>query len=111
MRNFADQLNTYRVLFHAGVEKTEGSKVFIHHIKEGEISSAEYMDTEATHESLVNRLEFSIQGAIDQTLEIGYFKHIAGNHCKYCDYKTECKAKELKDQELATKKWFEIKKI
>lgn len=110
MRNFNDQLNTYRVLFNSGVAKTTGSQVAIHHIREGEVTFGEQMDTEQTHESLVNRLEFSIQGAIDQTLELGFFKHIAGNGCQYCDYRPECRSKELLPLEKATKKWFEIKK-
>ncbi len=117
MRNFNDQLDTYRVLFHAGVEPTQGSTTSINHIREGEVTFGEYMDTEQTHDSLLNRLEFSIQGAIDQVLEMGEFKHMTCTTCKYCDYRPECISRtkvvtaDLRKQESETKKWFEIKKV
>lgn len=111
LRNFQDQLNTYKVMFHKGVEPISGAQSGIHHIKEGEIVLDNYADKDEIEDSLLGRIEFSIQGAIDQVQELGFFKHIAGNGCKYCDYRTECKAGKLKEQEKATKKWFEIKKI
>lgn len=111
LRNFQDQLNTYKILFHKGVEPIAGAQSGIHHIKEGEIVLDNYSDAAEIEESFIGRVEFSIQGAIDQVQELGFFKHIAGNGCKYCDYRTECKAGKLKEQEKATKKWFEIKKI
>lgn len=110
LRNFADQLDTYKVLFHKGVEPITGAQCGIHHIREGEVVLDEYVDVGVINNSLVNRIEFNIQGAIDKLLELGYFKHIAGNACKYCDYRTECKAGELKTLEKETKRWFEIKK-
>lgn len=111
LRNFQDQLDTYKVLFHKGVEPIEGAQCGIHHIKEGEVVLDDYVDKDVINDSLINRIEFSIQGTIDKLLDIGYFKHIAGNACKYCDYRTECKAGSLKTLELGTKKWFEIKKV
>lgn len=110
MRNFNEQLDTYRVLFHAGISPTKGSQVAIHHIKEGEVSMGESKFTEDTHQDLRNKIEFFIQSAIDRVLEIGYFKHIAGSACKYCDYARECKSGQLKEQEKATAKWFENRK-
>lgn len=111
LRNFQDQLNTYRILFDRGIANITGAQAGIHHIKEGEIVLDEYTDAEEIRTSLINRLEFSIQGAVDAVQELGYFKHIAGNTCKYCDYRTECKAGELKSIEKDSKKWFEIKKV
>lgn len=111
LRNFQDQLNTYKVLFHKGVAPVEGATCGIHHIREGEVVLDEYTDKATIENSLIGRIEFSIQGAIDTVQELGYFKHIAGNTCKYCDYRTECKAGELKTLEKDSKKWFEIKKI
>lgn len=111
LRNFQDQLNVYKVLYHRGVTPIEGATCGIHHIREGEVVLDEYVDKETIENSLQNRIEFSIQGAIDTLVELGYFKHIAGNACKYCDYRDDCKAGRLKDLEKGTKKWFEIKKV
>jgi hypothetical protein len=111
LRNFQDQLNVYKVLYHKGVAPIEGATCGIHHIREGEIVLDDYVDKDTIENSLLNRMEFSIQGAIDTLLELGYFKHVAGNACKYCDYRDDCKAGKLKDLEKGTKKWFEIKKI
>lgn len=111
LRNFQDQLQTYKILFDRGVEPIVGAQAGIHHIKEGEVVLDEYHDAETIRDSLLNRVEFSIQGAIDQVQELGYFKHIAGNGCKYCDYREECKKGDLKTLEKETKKWFQIKKV
>lgn len=111
LRNFKDQLNNYKVLFDRGIEPITGAMAGIHHIKEGELSMGEYYDVETIRGTLLNAVEFNIQGAIDGVLELGYFKHIAGNGCKYCDYRTECKAGGYKALEKDSKKWFEIKPI
>jgi hypothetical protein len=110
LRNFKDQLDTYKVLFHHGIEKTSGAQAGIHHIREAEIVLDDYADVKAIEGSLLNRIEFSIEGAIDALKGLGYFKHIAGSTCKYCDYREDCKAGNLKKVEMDSKKWFEIKK-
>jgi ATP-dependent exoDNAse (exonuclease V) beta subunit len=111
LRNFKDQLNTYKVLFHKGIDKITGAQAGIHHIKEGEVVLDEYADQNQIENELLNLMEYSIQGGIDALMEIGYFKHIAGNACKYCDYRVGCKEGLLKQTEKESKKWFEIKKI
>lgn len=111
IRNFQDQLDTYKVLFHHGIEKTTGGQAGIHFIRDGEILTDEYASAKEIEESLLNRLEFSIEGAVESLKEIGSFKHIRGNHCKYCDYNDTCKAGEFKSLEKDSKKWFEIKEI
>lgn len=107
LRNYMDQLNTYKVLFHHGIEKTAGAQSGIHYIREGELKLGDYVDSNEIENVLKNRLECDIQNTIDGVKEIGYFKHIAGNSCKYCDYATECKGKKLKDLEKDSSKWFE----
>jgi hypothetical protein len=104
-------LNTYKVLFHKGIDKITGAQAGIHHIKEGEVVLDEYADQNQIENELLNLMEYSIQGGIDALMEIGYFKHIAGNACKYCDYRVGCKEGLLKQTEKESKKWFEIKKI
>lgn len=111
LRNFQDQLNTYKVMFHKGIEKIEGAQSGIHFIREGETLLDSYSDAAEIEDSLTGRIDFFVEGTIESLLEIGYFKHIAGNACKYCDYKAECKAGKFKQLETESKKWFEIKKV
>lgn len=110
LRNFQDQLNTYKVLFHHGINPVEGAQSGIHHIREGEVVLDNYSEKTDIEGNLVNLIELSIDGAIEGVKDLGKFKHKAGNSCKYCDYRVECKAGRLKDVEESSKKWFEIKK-
>lgn len=111
VRNFQDQLNTYKVLFHYGIDKTAGAQSGIHFIRDGEIALDEYVDAAEIENSLRNRVEFSIHGAIDTVKEIGFFKHKRGAYCNYCDFNEDCKAKVFKPLVDDSKKWFEIKEI
>lgn len=111
LKNFMDQLNTYKVLFHYGIEKTTGAQSGIHYIREGDILLSEYVDADHIENSLRNRLEFSIEGTIEYVKELGYFKHFAGNQCNWCQYKTACKSKQLLPLEKESKKYFEIKQV
>jgi len=111
LKNFQDQLDTYKILFSKGIEAITGAQSGIHYVKEGGILLDDYASAEVITDSLVGRLEFFIEGTIESVLEIGYFKHITGNACKYCDYKAECKAGKFKQMEKDSKKWFEIKKV
>lgn len=111
LRNFQDQLNVYPVLFHKGIQKVNGAQTGIHFIRDGETTLGHYSSVEDIEDSLQPRLDFFVEGTIDGVLELGYFKHFAGNTCKYCDYKAECKAGKFKQLEKDSKKWFEIKKV
>lgn len=111
IKNFRDQLDTYKVLFNNGIEKIAGAQSGIHFIKEGEVILGDYTDNETIETSGINTIQFLLEGHIDRLIEIGYFKHIAGNACKYCDYRVECKAGKYKQLSLDSKKWFEIKRI
>ncbi len=111
LRNFQDQLDSYKVMFHKGVYPIRGATSGIHHIKEGEIVLGNHSSREDIEDTLLPKLEFFIDGAVDGLKEIGYFKHIAGSACKYCEYREECKAKKLLAVEMDSKKWFQLKKI
>lgn len=111
IRNFQDQLNVYPVLFHKGIQPIRGAQVGINFIKDGETTLGNYVSAEDIEDSLQPRLDFFIEGTIDGVKELGFFKHIAGNTCKYCDFKAECKAGEFKQLEKESKKWFELKKV
>jgi hypothetical protein len=109
---YRSQLDWYKVLFHYGIENIEGAQTGIHFIRAGEIKMVDYSDTKQIQGNLKNTLEMSIEGAIDTVKEKGYFKHVRGGYCKWCEYdNVGCKSGELKPTELGTKKWFAIKPV
>lgn len=109
VKNYQQQLDTYKPLYHFGKRKTSGIQAGIHFIKAGNTAYDEYDDSQTIEKSLVSKIEWLIDGAIDTVKELGYFKHIRGNHCKYCEFDQQCKEGVLKPNELSTKKYFEIK--
>ena len=111
IRNNKEQLDTYKVLYHYGIEKISGSQSGVHFIKAGDMLLGEYSSRSEIENSLRPRLEHSLNCAVDNLKEIGYFKHIAGNQCKWCEFNEPCKAKEFITMEKETKKWFKIKEI
>jgi hypothetical protein len=111
IKNYEQQLDTYKPLYHFGYRKTSGIQAGIHFIKAGNTAYGEYADAKEIETKLVNRLEWLIDGAIDTVKELGFFKHIRGPHCKYCEFDKQCKDGELKSNELSTKRYFTIKEI
>lgn len=111
LRCYEDQLNAYKVLFHHGVQKIRGAQSGIHYIREGEVRLDVYHDAAQIETRLKNRFQHAIDCAIDKVKELGYFKHIAGSSCNYCDFKGPCKDKSLLPLEKSTKKYFEIKEV
>lgn len=111
LRPYEDQLNSYKVLFHFGIDPIKGAQSYIHFIQAGEIKPSYFSNVEDIEGKLRTLLEFDIEGAIDAVVELGFFKHVRGGYCKWCDFDGICKSKELKPLELGTKKFFEIKKV
>lgn len=111
IRNFQSQLDSYKVLFHRGVDPVEGAQAGIHFVKDGKIILDHYSDKKEIDGKLINELEFFIIASVDRLKDIGYFKHIRGGYCKWCDYNAECKKGELLDVEFGTKRFFPIKEI
>lgn len=109
---YKSQLDWYKVLFHYGIGEIEGAQTGIHFIRAGEVKMIDYSDKKAITGNLKNTLEMTIEGAIDTVKEKGYFKHVRGAYCKWCEYdNVGCKSGELKPTEIGTKKWFSIKPI
>lgn len=106
LKHYKDQLNTYKVLFHHGIEKINGAQAGIHFIREGELLLGDYSPVEEIENELVNNLRYDIQCAIDKVNELGYFKHIAGSSCQWCDFKEACKSKVLLPLEKSTVELF-----
>jgi hypothetical protein len=108
IRNFSDQLDTYKVLYYYGISKIRGAQSGIHFIRDGEVKMGDYSSAETIEKSLLNRVEFNIIGAIDQVKELGKFKRISCNTCKYCEFREPCKGKDetLRNIEEDSKKFF-----
>lgn len=111
INNFKGQLDTYKVLFHHGVEQVEGAQAGIHFVKDGKIILDSYTKKDEIEGKLVQELEFYMTASVDRVKELGFFKHVRGNWCKYCDYNEDCKKGNLTDVELGTKRFFPIKEI
>jgi hypothetical protein len=111
IRNYEQQLDTYKPLYNFGYQRVSGATAGIHFVKAQHTAYGEYTENHIIEDRLVKKLEWLIEGAIDTVKELGFFKHIRGAHCKYCEFDRECKPGLLKENELSTKKYFAIKKI
>lgn len=110
-RNYQQQLDAYKPMLHYGLKPLSGAQAGIHFIKEGKTAYDEYSDAETIETKLRKKVEWTIDGAVDTTIERGFFKHIRGNHCRWCEFDTQCKPGMLKENELSTKKYFIMKEV
>ena len=109
---YKSQLDWYKVLFHHGIQSVVGAQTGVHFIKAGEVKMVDYTPAKDIENNLSNMLEMSIEGAIDTLKAKGFFKHVRGSYCKWCEYdQIGCKSGEFKPLELATKKWIQIKPV
>lgn len=112
IKNYEEQLDWYKILFNFGVSKINGAQTGVHFIGEGEVKMGGYTPNSDIEGNLKNSLEMSLEGAIDLLKEKGFFKHVRGGYCKWCEYDNiGCKSGELKPLELSTKRWIQIKKV
>ena len=109
IKNYTSQLDWYKVLFHYGINKIKGAQTAIHFIRAGDVKMADYSHSADIENKLRNVIEITIEGAVDSLIEKGYFKHVRGSSCKWCEYDAiGCKSGELKPLELASKKWIQL---
>jgi hypothetical protein len=108
-RNYQQQLDSYKPMIHFGFKSLMGAQAGIHFIKEGKLAYDEYTDADDIEGRLRKKVEWAIDGAVDTTKERGFFKHIRGPHCKWCEYDAQCKPGILKENELSTKRYFMMK--
>ena len=112
IKNYQEQLDWYKVMVHRGIQPVGGVQTGIHFIKMGDIRMGEFTPKGDIEGNLTNTIEMSIEGAIEMLKETGFFKHIRGGHCKWCEYDhLGCKDGTLKPMELGTKKWITIKSV
>lgn len=111
IRNYKEQLDTYKVMIHHGITPVRGATAGINFVEAGEVTLGDYTKVADIETSLRNQLVFYVDCAVESVVETGFFKHKSCNACKYCEYATQCKAGELKAVEKETKRFFEIKKV
>lgn len=108
-KNYQQQLDSYKPMIHYGFKKSSGIQAGINFVKAGTSAYDEYTDSEEIETKIRKKVEWIIEGAVDTTAERGFFKHIRGGHCVYCEFNDQCKPGLLKENELATKKYFILK--
>jgi hypothetical protein len=109
IRTYQTQLDWYKVLFHFGIEKVRGVQPAIHFIEAGDVRMAEYSPAKDIETSIKNSVEMHIEGAISSLTDKGYFKHVRGSYCKWCEFDgLGCKSGELKQAEIGTKRVIRI---
>lgn len=106
IRMYEDQLNSYKPLFHHGKTPVAGAQSGIHFIRAGDVKMGTFSSKEDIEKKLIAELEWSIEGAVETVKELGYWKHIRGGQCKYCEYDQFCKPGMLKEIEKDTKRFF-----
>ena len=99
---FKTNNNTYKVLFHHGINPVEGAQSGIHHIREGEVVLIT-TPRDGHRGNLVNLIELSIDGAIEGVKDLGKFKHKAGNSCKCVTTEWSAKQGDSKEVEESSK--------
>lgn len=110
-RNYQQQLDSYKPMIHYGFKLLSGAQAGIHFIKAGKTAYDEYTTAEEIENGLRKKIEWTIDGAVDTTIERGFFKHVRGNHCQWCEFDSQCKPGMLKENELSTKKYFIMKEV
>lgn len=106
---YEDQLNWYKLLLHFGLEKMNGIQAGIHFIGEGEVKMSTYSNSEDIENKLKNTLLMSLEGAIEMLIQKGFFKHVRGQYCKWCEYDNlGCKDGSFKQIEKSTSKYIQI---
>ena len=111
VRNLQSQLDLYKVMFSKGIEPYENGQSGVHFVNDAEITMGTTSTKYDIENTMVNRIEFELQGTIDKVKDLGKFKHIMGSQCQWCEYADPCKAGNLKALEEGSKKWFKIKEI
>jgi hypothetical protein len=103
IKNYTQQLDSQKVLFHGGITPINGATAGIHFIEAGQIRLGEHHTREEIEKVLKHNLLLSIDSAVHKVIDMGYFKHKACGACKWCDYAVPCKSGALKEIELSTK--------
>ena len=111
LRPYEEQLDSYKSMFHRGVTPVKGAQAGIHAVTAGDIKLGQWSSKDDIENKLVQSLQWSMDGAVGHVQELGFFKHIRGPHCKWCEYDSMCKPGLLKPLELSTKRVIPITQV
>lgn len=111
IRPYQDQLDTYKILFHKGLAPVAGAQAGIHFIREQIVKMGDYTEVKDIEKKLIDTLEWTIDGAIESVKAIGYWKHIRGPQCKWCEFNEMCKSGMLKDIERGSARFFKSAEV
>jgi hypothetical protein len=115
IRNYEQQLSSYKPLIHFGLIPIKGATAGVGFIREGDILLGEYTDVETIERKLKNTIEFNVEGAIESVKTMGNFGHKVNSGCQYCEYSPICKSKKadgnLKVLEKMTGKFIPIQSV
>lgn len=103
IKNYTQQLDSQKILFHGGITPINGATAGIHFIEAGQIRLGVHHTREEIENTLKHNLLLNIDSAIHRVIELGYFKHLSCSACKWCDFAVPCKSGALKQIELKTK--------
>lgn len=98
IKNYESQLNPYKVLLLAKTP-IESATAGIHFIREGSVPLGEKTSKEDIVNILQPKIKLDIDTATQRVKNDGFFKHVRGSQCTYCDYNEMCKAKQYKPYE------------
>lgn len=85
------QLNSYLLLDYYCNGPFEEGTSYIYYVENAELSRGPVLKGEMIESHTRQWLENKIETAIKSVEDEGYFKHVRGNYCKYCDYEDLCK--------------------
>lgn len=93
IKNYEFQLRTQSLLFLADNPDIRGVIPFIHFIEDGDVAGGRdnYYSRQQVMEEFSVTLKSCVHGTIESLEDAGAFRHITGNHCKYCEMKPICR--------------------
>lgn len=85
------QLNSYLLLDYYCNGAFDVGQSYIYYVEAAELSRGPRLEGNMVESHTRPWLENKIETAIKNVEDEGYFKHVRGNYCKYCDYADLCK--------------------
>lgn len=89
LRNYNEQLDSYKALLYFGKRKVKGAAAGINFIKEGDIVIGHRSNEDAI-KRIPAKIDMYIYSSVEFVNEMGYFNHQRNSLCKYCDYQPIC---------------------
>lgn len=105
IKNQMFQLNSYKPLLYFGYKPFSGISAGVHGIDSGNIVMERGVsDIQEVTEKIPSVIDLYISGGCQKLRNFGFFKHIRGSHCQWCEYNEPCKNKLLVELEKSSAK-------